>query len=66
MSKMSKDLSKNASYSFSKLHRRSTSSKLKVFFRVLVKLVERAIESLGHELSSARSTSAKDILPMKL
>ena len=38
----------------------------KFFFRILVKLVECAIESLGHGLSIARSTTVKDILPWNL
>ena len=42
------------------------SSNLKILFRALVKLVECAIESLGHTLSSARSISTKDIFPINL
>ena len=48
------------------LNHEASSSDPKIFFRILVKLVECAIESLGHGLSSARSISAKDILPIKL
>ena len=56
----------NTSYSFSEPHLRSTSSIFKIFFKALITLVERAIESLNHGISSAFSINTKDIFPINL
>ena len=66
MSKNNKDLAERASYSILEPHRRSTSSRHRFMGKISFTMVERAIESLGHGLSIARSTIVKDILPMNL
>ena len=66
LSKNNKDLAEKASYGILEPHRRSTSSHRSLMSKISFALIERALDSLGHGLSSASSVNAKDILPIKL